>query len=956
MTLDPDLKVLSLNEEGRVLLGGYDPALIIGKTFWEASGQGIDAELADAIHVAQSEGKAQRLNGRSDATGRWYEIGIYPGFDRSVVLSFRNVTDRRLTQSVTLAQKRALEMAISGAGLGEVLDFLCNTVEDLAGSDVKMAILLIEGEQLRLASAPSIPNDYRAVIDGMRIGEGSGACGTAAYRGTHVVTTDVETDPLWAEYRDVALREGLRACWAAPVIGANGSVIALFAIYYDQPRMPSEADRTLVDFVGHTSSIVIETHIQIGERKRAEAELREEVEIGAAVNRVAGILATERDLNTIVQAVTDACTKLSEAAFGAFFYNVTSEHHEEFMLYTLSGAPRESFDKFPMPRNTEIFEPTFRGTGVLRLDDVTVDSRFGKNSPFNGMPEGHLPVRSYLAVPVISRSGDVHGGLFFGHPEPARFTERQEQHIVGLAAQTAIAIDNARLYDELHHTAERLTLAVSAAKLGPWSWDAASDVVTFSERAGEIFGIPAGPFMTWTEMQGLLHRDDREHAVSAVISSIESRSLYDVEYRVRRGDGSEVWVSAKGSAHYDAEGEVIGMDGVVQDISESKMLEAQLRERAAALVDADRRKDEFLATLAHELRNPLAPIRTGLDLLKMRGDDPTTLREMSSMMDRQVNQMIRLVDDLLDVSRITRGALTLKVDDTDLSTIVRGAVETVRPAIDAKRHALEINIPGEDVTLRADAVRLSQVLSNLLNNAARYTPPDGKIQLTAQKRDGVVEFHVVDNGIGIGAGDFDRIFDMFSQVDRVQNQATGGLGIGLTLAKRLVELHGGSMSVRSEGEGKGSSFTVLIPLLPRQHSNISDVPSAAQIAEVLKILVADDNEDAADVLKVMLTQLGHHVRVAYDGEQALAEAREFKPDVMILDLGMPYVDGCETARRVRQEEWGGETMLVALTGWGQPEDRNQTKEAGFDLHVTKPVGMAKLKELLESVTSRPRLV
>ena len=267
--------------------------------------------------------------------------------------------------------------------------------------------------------------------------------------------------------------------------------------------------------------------------------------------------------------MTDESTRLCGAQFGAFFYKVIGDRGEAYTLYTLSGVPREAFARFPMPRNTALFGPTFQGEGVVRLDDVTQDPRYGKSGPYYGMPEGHLPVRSYLALPVLSRTGEVLGGLFFGHAEAGVFTARHERLLVGIAGQAAVAIDNARLYQRTQASAERLNLALSAADLGDWSWDAASDVVTFSERAAEVFGIPPGPHMTWTALQDLLHPDDRDRARQEVERVVAERVQYDIEYRVNRQDGTQVWVGVLGRAVYDAD-QVVGMYGVVQDITERK--------------------------------------------------------------------------------------------------------------------------------------------------------------------------------------------------------------------------------------------------------------------------------------------------------------------------------------------------------------------------------------------------
>ncbi|HEX6984029.1 MAG TPA: ATP-binding protein, partial [Planctomycetaceae bacterium] len=372
-----------------------------------------------------------------------------------------------------------------------------------------------------------------------------------------------------------------------------------------------------------------------------------------------------------------------------------------------------------------------------------------------------------------------------------------------------------------------------------------------------------------------------------------------------------------------------------------------------ALADADRRKTEFLATLGHELRNPLAPIRTGLELVKLAGDDPAVVGETLGTMERQVGQMVRLIDDLLDVSRITQGKLRLRTCRVALADVVRDAVEAARPVIDEAGHDLAVTLPEGPVHLDADPARLAQVISNLLNNAAKYTPEGGRIRLSAERQGGDAVVAVRDDGIGIPAGMLDRIFEMFAQIDRQMETGYKGLGIGLTLVKRLVEMHDGTVEVRSEGEGLGSEFCVRLPVVVEPSA---DMPQAGpDIVGLggggLRILVVDDNRAAADLLGKIVRMLGNEVRTAYDGEQAVKAAAEFLPEVVLMDLGMPKMDGYQAAREIRRRPWGEGVFLVALTGWGQEEDRMRTQEAGFDRHLVKPAEPAALRALFDEVRS-----
>ena len=519
------------------------------------------------------------------------------------------------------------------------------------------------------------------------------------------------------------------------------------------------------------------------------------------LNRIGRTLASELDLERLLQAVTDAATEVSGAQFGAFFYNRTNEAGESYMLYTLSGVPRDAFAKFPMPRNTAVFAPTFSGEEIVRSADITRDPRYGRNAPRRGMPEGHLPVKSYLAVPVVARAGEVHGGLFFGHAEPGMFTERAERLVAGIASQAAIAIDNARLYRSLQESEQRYRAVVeSQGEL----------VCRFRLDGTILFANGAYARAAGSSPDAMVGRDfwsfipTEEHAaVRALLARLGPHTPeVRIENRFDTAEGPRWMLWTNRALAFDAEGRVLEAQSTGVDITERRRAEEALRE-------ADRRKDEFLAMLAHELRNPLAPIRNALHLLRVSGAGPVAA-EARDVMERQLTQLIRLVDDLLEVSRISRGKVELRRAAVDLAGVVASAVETSRPAIDAARHRLEIRLPPAPLQIEGDFVRLSQVVANLLNNAAKYTDPGGRIALSVQREGAEAEIRVQDNGVGLAPELLPRVFDMFAQADRAR--AAGGLGIGLALAKMLVELHGGRIEARSDGPGRGSEFAVRLPL------------------------------------------------------------------------------------------------------------------------------------------------
>jgi PAS domain S-box-containing protein len=456
-----------------------------------------------------------------------------------------------------------------------------------------------------------------------------------------------------------------------------------------------------------------------------------------------------------------------------------------------------------------------------------------------------------------------------------------------------------------------------------------------------LFGVtPAEVLADAAALYGLVHEDDRPRLAAAEEVALRDRAPFDCEFRSRTRSGGLVWVQARSAPRRLPNGET-AWEGLVVDVTARKRAEEALRE-------ADRRKDEFLATLAHELRNPLAPLRNALHVLKLTGGNPRVAEEARAVMERQLAQMVRLIDDLLDVSRITRGKLRLRRERVELASIVQSAVEGSRPLIEASGHRLTVVLPPEPLLLDADPTRLAQVFGNLLTNAAKYTDRGGRIGLTAERKGHEVVVAVRDTGIGIAAEHLPRLFEMFSQVAPALERSQGGLGIGLSLARGLVELHGGGIEARSEGLGKGSEFVVRLPLAVRSPNEGQQGAGADEGPCVpgCRILVADDSRDAADSLAMMLRLAGHEVHAVHDGQEAVEAAGWFRPDVALLDIGMPRLNGLQAARHIRGQPWGKKILLVAITGWGQEEDKRRATEAGFDHHLTKPVDPAALEEVL----------
>jgi PAS domain S-box-containing protein len=586
-------------------------------------------------------------------------------------------------------------------------------------------------------------------------------------------------------------------------------------------------------------------------RKQAEEKLQDETRILELLNKTGTALAAKLDLQSLLQSVTDAATQLSGAKFGAFFYNTTDERGDAYMLYTLSGAPLEAFAKFGQPRATPLFGPTFKGEGPIRVDDILEDPRYGKWGPHHGMPPGHLPVRSYLGLPVISRSGEVIGGLFFGHPEIGVFTERTERIIVGIAAQAAVAIDNARLFEAAQSAAEERKQLLE------------------SERAA---------------------REDAEHA--------------------------------------------------------------------------NELKDEFLATLSHELRTPLNAILGWSQVLKL-GTSAADLQRGLDAIERNARVQAQLIEDLLDMSRITSGKVRLDIQPVDPVSVIEAAMETIRPAAQAKFIRLEKILDSAAGPILGDPSRLQQIIWNLLSNAVKFTPKEGKVQVLLERVNSHIEISVADTGIGIETEFLPFVFERFRQADASTTRVFGGLGLGLSIVKHLVELHGGTVRVQSKGVGHGTTFAVHLPRpvvhraendAERIHPTASAVSASFKHSDLsgLKILVVDDEADARDLVRHVLAGCAAEVFTASMAEDALELIERERPHVLVSDIGMPNVDGYELLKRVRTlgAARGGNLPAIALTAFARSEDRTRALRAGFLVHVSKPVEPSELVATVASVAGR----
>jgi len=784
-------------------------------------------------------------------------------------------------------QNRVLELIVSGAPLTDVLTLMTQVIEAEDPGLLCGVVLIGEGGiRLHSVAGPSLA-EFMSALEGVSI--------------------DPPFDPCGA-----AVRHGLRSCLCMPILGKQGQALGSVAIYRRQPGDATPSDHVMAQVASHLVRIAIERQladpalVDIGRTLTAQAPDVTATQLAEIIELAPAFMAVFRGPTLIIEMANDA-------------YRQLVGHRE------LIGLPvRQAF-------------PEISGQGFFELVEhvyVTGEPWVGSSVPVVLNRQTGAPAQTRWIDLVYQALREADGSISGVFAHGIDITERRlaEEALREAAMQ---AKQRSRLFDttlsamtEFAFTLDsdgRLAY-VNKALLNLWD-------LTIEQVVGKNFfelGYPEA-------LAGTLQRQVKE------VFETRCEVIDETPFISRAGT----------EGHYEyILRPVVGDAGTVDQVAGSGR-DITARKRAEdALKDADRRKSEFLAILAHELRNPLAPIRNALQILRHGDGNRENAQPIYEMMERQIAQMVRLVDDLLDVSRISHGTIELRRERVELAAIVRQAVETVQPLFVSMHHELTISSPAEPIHVSADPARLTQVLGNLLHNACKFTERGGRIRLTIETDGDYAVIRVEDNGVGIAAENLEHVFGMFAQIDTSLERSSGdlslGLGLGLTLVKTLVEMHGGSVEARSSGAGRGTEVVVRMQML----SELSAPPKVSIAlqpldAAPLRILVVDDNEDAADSMAFLLGLDGHEARIARDGLHAVEAAAQWTPDVVLLDIGLPKLDGHEVARRIRAQRLGADSvMLIAVTGWGQDDDRRRSREAGFDAHLTKPIDYVDLKRLL----------
>ena len=793
------------------------------------------------------------------------------------------------------ASSRLWRTSSLGAGLEEML---VAAIELLGASLGNVQLIDESTGKLTIAAQRGFGPEFLEFFGEVCIDDDS-ACGRALRLGARVVVEDIEMDPVFAPYLSIARSASFRAVQSTPLLGRDGKVLGMISTHFKAPHRPSAMELERLDLYARQASDFIE-------RCRREEELRQRAEEREALlDALPAFIWFGDGQNHVIQG-NRAANEMTRVPPGE---NVSQSVVAEGQATYLRQLKQDGTEYRPeeLPIQTAI-------AGRRPVHDAYIDFRF---------PDGRRVETIGNAAPLFDASGSVRGGV-------AAFIDITDRN----HAERAL-----RESEEFNRTI--IDCSPDCVK----ALDLDGRLLMINEAGRRLLEIDDAASLYGRDWRTIWPRSATNEAGDVLAQARAGRTLHFEELHTTF-KGTQKWWDVIMTPVRGSDGSIVRILSVSRDITDRKRAEDALRE-------ADRRKDEFLATLAHELRNPLAVIANAVYLLKKSEREDASIAgrttKLLAMTENQVGHLVRLVDDLLEVSRITSGKIELKRQPVDLAVVVRQAIETSRTMIEASRHEMSLTLPDEPLIIDGDPVRLAQIFTNLFTNAAKYTQADGRIGVSMGRAQGMCVIRIKDTGVGIPADMLSRIFELFTQVDRSLGRSQGGMEVGLALTRRLVELHGGDIEARSEGVERGSEFIVRFPLaadMPRHETSGKVAISVADSSR--RVLVVDDDLTVANSMAMLLEHLGAVVRAAYSGAEALRAISEFKPHLAFIDIGMPGLDGYETARRIRKLPDGKNIVLAALSGWGRSEDRKRGAEAGFDRHFVKPIDVADIEDILIS--------
>lgn len=936
--------------------------------------------------------------------------GQFEGFIGSVI----DVHERKLAEEFRAGQTRILEMITSERPLSEILTELVANVERRIPHSLG-SILLVDpkGERLLYGAAPRLPESYNDAVNNVAIGPETGSCGTAAYRREPVVVADIQRDPLWKDFSHIAAEHELAACWSHPILSGDGVLLGTFAIYFRWPRSPADDEMESLEEFARFAGLAIErprAQLALRESERRFRALTSAT--SDAIYRVNASWSEMRSLDgrgfltdavnpqdswldayvhpedqsAVMAAAREAIRERSvfelehrviriDGQIGWVLNRAVPIFDDSDSIVEWFGAATDVTERKQaeqlQQRATQtlsmMIEQSPLGIYLTDSDFRIVQVSLGAMPAFQnvqpvigrGLEEVmHTIWPEAIANEVIEI---FHHTLETGEPyvspgltemrkdlNEIRSYEWQVNRITladGSFGVVCYFFETTRLQqaaEALRESEERFRMLADNMSQLAWTCGELGHCNWYNQRWYEYTGS------NFQQMQGdgwktVRHPDYIKRVESSIARARENGSVWEETFPLKGKDGQYRWFLSRAVPIRNEDGEIIRWFGTSTDVNELRATQQLLRE-------ADRRKDEFLAMLAHELRNPLAPIRSGLDILSFADD--AEHRDVVRIMQEQVTHVVRLVDDLLDMSRIMRGKVELRKETIELEPTVKKAIDAVTDTIQEHGHTLSVTLPDEPVWVHADPVRIVQVLENLLNNATKYMEGNGSIELIASVHDEQLSIEVRDEGIGIDPEFLPKVFELFAQSDRSLDRSKGGLGIGLTLVKQLLDMHDGTVHVQSDGHGRGSVFTIKLPTVPPPASSSESLTHSSDSEDAYRIVVVDDNRGAVFLLSKLLTKLGgHEVHTATDGHSALEVIRDVTPDIVFLDIGLPNLSGYEVASELRQDGQFDNLLLVALTGYGQEQDRLKSHEAGFDMHLVKPPSISQVQFAL----SHPKL-